>query len=231
MCLVQNIYAQQEKSEISSKIESQFMEGQITLKATASNQSSSYREFNYLFMSIKKGKSGNLSNNKQSGKFTLKPDENKMLSQISINIQKNDALKVFLFIKEEGTDKLVSKDSLEINANMFRDKITNINEDEIFELKGLTIDQTKTKAGKDFYDLFYMEYSKLSEKSSSAITIEELPTMGRGSQISIGLDDKTIYSFMANPSEEYLSEQAILSVKIILDYNRKKTLLRNEFRY
>jgi len=231
VCSIQQIKAQQEKSEISSKIESNFIEGQLTLKATASNQTTAYRELNYLFVSIKKSKSGNLSNNKQSGKFTLKPDETKTLSQMSVNIQKNDALKVFLFIKEEETDKPVSKDSLEINANMFQDKITNINENEIFELKGITIDQTKTKVGKDFYDLFYLEYSKLPEKISSVITIDETPTMGRGSQISIGLEDRTLYSFIANPSEDYLSEQATLSVKIILDYYRKKRLIRNEFRY
>ncbi|MCW4452323.1 curli production assembly/transport protein CsgE [Kaistella sp. BT6-1-3] len=231
VCSIQQIKAQQEKSEISSKIESNFIEGQLTLKATASNHTTAYRELNYLFVSIKKSKSGNLSNNKQSGKFTLKPDESKTLSQMSVNIQKNDALKVFLFIKEEETDKPVSKDSLEINANMFQDKIKNINENEIFELKGITIDQTKTKAGKDFYDLFYLEYSKLPEKISSVITIDETPTMGRGSQISIGLEDRTLYSFIANPSEDYLSEQATLSVKIILDYNRKKSLIRNEFRY
>lgn len=231
VCSIQQIKAQQEKSEISSKIESNFIEGQLTLKATASNHTTAYRELNYLFVSIKKSKSGNLSNNKQSGKFTLKPDETKTLSQMSVNIQKNDALKVFLFIKEEETDKPVSKDSLEINANMFQDKITNINENEIFELKGITIDQTKTKTGKDFYDLFYLEYSKLPEKISSVITIDETPTMGRGSQISIGLEDRTLYSFIANPSEDYLTEQATLSVKIILDYNRKKSLIRNEFRY
>lgn len=228
---IQNINAQEDTSNITSKIESNFTEGQLMLKATATNHSDSYAELNYLFVSIKKGGSGNLSNNKQSGKFTLKPDETKMLSQISVNIQKNDAVKVFLYIKDEQTDKLLSKDSLEINAKNFETKISQVNEDEIFELKGLTIDQTKTKTGKDFYDMFYLEYSKLPEKISNAVTISELPTMGRGSQISLEIEDKTLYSFVANPNEEYLAEQANLSMKIILDYYRKKSLIKNEFRY
>jgi len=228
---IQNINAQEDTSNITSKIESNFTEGQLMLKATATNHSDSYAELNYLFVSIKKGGSGNLSNNKQSGKFTLKPDETKMLSQISVNIQKNDAVKVFLYIKDEQTDKLLSKDSLEINTKNFETKISQVNEDEIFELKGLTIDQTKTKTGKDFYDMFYLEYSKLPEKISNAVTISELPTMGRGSQISLEIEDKTLYSFVANPNEEYLAEQANLSMKIILDYYRKKSLIKNEFRY
>ena len=228
---VQLTSAQQEKKTITSKIESSFVEGQLTLKATATNPSDTYSELNYLFVSIKKGNSGNLSNNKQSGKFTLTPEETKTLSQISVNIQKNDALKVFLFIKDEQTGQLISKDSLEINAKTFTRKVSNVNENEIFELKGLTIDQTKTKTGKDFYDLFYLEYSKLPEKINTAVTIGELPTMGRGSQISVEVDDRTLYSFAANPNDEYLTEQANVCIKIILDYHRKTSLLKNEFRY
>lgn len=228
---VQKSFAQEEKTDITSKIESHFVEGQLILKATATNHSDSYSELNYLFLSIKKGGSGNLSNNKQSRKFTLNPDETKILSQSSVNIQKNDAVKVFLYIKDEQTDKLISKDSLIINAKNFENKISKVNEDDIFELKGLTIDQTKTKTGKDFYDMFYLEYSKLPEKISNAVTISELPTMGRGSQISVEIEDKTLYSFVANPNEEYLAEQANFSMKIILDYYKKKSLIKNEFRY
>lgn len=231
LLFVIQFYFGQKDNPISSKIESNFVEGLLNLKATATNNSDSYTELNYLFISIKRGNSGNLSNNKQSGKFSLKPDETKVLSQMSVNVQKNDALKVFLYVKDEQTGKLLSKDSLEINGAKLQSKMSSVNEDEIFELSGLTINDTKTKIGKDFYDSFYLEYSKLPKKISNAITITELPTMGRGSQISIETDDKTLYSFIANPNEEYLTEQANLSMKIILDYYRKKSLLKNEFRY
>lgn len=228
---IQLINAQQIQNKVTSKIESNYIEGQLTLKATATNPSDAHIELNYLFVSIKKSGSGNLSNNKQSGKFTLKPDETKTLSQMSVNLQKNDALKVFLYIKDEQNGLLFSKDSLEINAKTFASKINNVNENEIFELKGITIDQTKTKTGKDFYDLFYLEYSKLPEKINTAVTIGEFPTMGRGSQISVEVDDRTLYSFAANPNDEYLTEQANVCIKIILDYHRKTSLLKNEFRY
>ncbi|MCB4235072.1 curli production assembly/transport protein CsgE [Kaistella anthropi] len=81
-----------------------------------------------------------------------------------MNLQKNDALKVFLFIKDEQTGQLISKDSLEINAKTFTRKVSNVNENEIFELKGLTIDQTKTKTGKDFYDLFTLNTANYLKK-------------------------------------------------------------------
>lgn len=223
--------AQDEPQKISSKIESIFEEGMLKLKATATNQTATHQELNYLFVSIKKGSSGNLSNNKQSGKFVLKPEETKPLSEMSVNIQKNDAIKIFLYIKDEQTQKLLSKDSLEINSQKFEKKISQVNEDEIFELKGLTIDETKTKIGKDFYDLFYLEYSKLTDKYVNAVTVNELPTIGRSSQISIIVEDKTIHNFASTPSEDYLKEQANLTMKILQDYYKKKNLIKNEFKY
>lgn len=231
LCLSKLFFAQDEVQNISSKIESTFTEGMLSLKATATNKTSTYHELNYLFLSIKKGGSGNISNNKQSGKFTLKPNESKILSEMNVNIQKNDVLKIYLYIKDEQTQKLVSKDSLEINAQQFKNQISTIQEDAIFELKGLTIDETKTKVGKDFYDLFYMEYSKLPEKFGYAVTIGELLSMGRGSQISVTVEDKPVYNFMSNPNDDFLKEQANLTMKILLDYYQKKALIKNEFKY
>lgn len=223
--------AQEENKSISSKIENNFTEGILKLKASATNKSTNYQELNYLFISIKKGGSGNISNNKQSGKFTLNPQETKQLSELSINVQKNDAVKIFLYIKDEQTQKLLSKDSLEINPQKFQNKISKVNEDDIFELKGLTIDETKTKIGKDFYDLFYLEYTKLPEKFGNAITIGELPSVGRSSQISVVVEDKTVYNFMSNPNDDFLKEQANITMKILLDYYQKKSLIKNEFKY
>lgn len=225
------LHAQEDSVLITAKIENKMLENILDLKASATNISANYQELTYLLVSIKKGSTGNLSNNKQSGKFTLNPKETKPLSSSSINLQKNDALKVYLYIKDEQTEKLLAKDSLEISPQNFDQKIKKISGENYFELKGLTIDQTKTKIGKDFYDNFYMEYSKLPQKLNNPVTISELPTRGTATQISLEIDDKNLYSFVSNPNEEYLNEQLKLIMKILLDFERKKTLMNNEFRY
>lgn len=227
---VLNVKAQDEK-KIVAKIESKDTEGQLKLSATVTNNSRTYQELNYLLVSIKKGNGGNLSNNKQSGKFSLNPNETKKLSEININISDKDALKTFLYIRDEQTQKLVSKDSLEINRNSFQKKLSKVEEEESSELKGLTIDETKSKVGKDFYDAFYLQYSQLPEKSNFAITISELPSRGTNGQISIMIDDKQIYSFMTNPNEDYQKEQLTMAFRYIKDYNAKKNLIKNEFLY
>lgn len=226
-----NIFGQDTEKKVDAKIESNFVEGTVQLKSKATNETDEYLSLNYLFVSIKRGEKGNLSNNKQSGKFTLGPKETKSLSQSGINLQKNDALKVYLYIKNDEDQKLVAKDSLIINANSFAENTLQTEQKQIFELKGLSIDDTKTKIGRDFYDYFYLEYSKLPEIEKTTVTVSELPTMGRSSQISISTDDKVVYSFLSNPSEDYLLEQAKMTIKLLTKYAQTKSLLQNEFQY
>lgn len=221
----------QEDKKVTAKIQSSVLENQIKLKAVVMNNTAVYKELNYLLVSIKKGSGGNLSNNQQSGKFSVNPNEVKVLSEFSVNLDSKDALKAFLYIRDEETRTLVAKDSLELNSDLFTKKIAKIEDDAVYELKGLTIDETKTKVGKDFYDMFYMQYSQLPDKSSSAVTISELPLRGTSGQINIQIDDKVIYSFMSNPGEDYLKEQLNFSLKYIKEFNAKKNLIKNEFIY
>lgn len=221
----------QEDKKVNARIERSILENQIRLKAVITNNTQVYKELNYLLISIKKGKSGNLSNNQQSGKFSINPNEVKVLSEINVNLESKDALIAFLYVRDEETQKLIAKDSLEINNDLFRKKTAKAEEDAVFELKGLTIDETKTKVGKDFYDIFYMQYSQMSDKSSGAVTISELPLRGTSGQISIQIDDKVIYSFMTNPNEDYLNEQLAATLKCIKEFNAKKNLIKNEFMY
>lgn len=222
----------QEDKKVTARIESSTLENQIKIKAVVVNNTAVYKELNYLLLSIKKGNGGNLSNNQQSGKFSVNPNEVKVLSEISVNLESKDALKAFLYIRDEESKTLVAKDSLELNSDLFRKKTAaKIEDDAVYELKGLTIDETKTKVGKDFYDMFYIQYSQLPDKSSSAITISELPLRGTSGQINIQIDDKVIYSFMTNPGEDYLKEQLAFSLKYIKEFTAKKNLIKNEFIY
>lgn len=224
------VYGQEDRKVI-ARIESSTVENQIQLKAVVTNNTTIYKELNYLLVSIKKGNGGNLSNNKQSGKFSINPNEVKILSEINVNLDKKDALKAFLYIKDEESQKLIAKDSLELNSDLFKKKVARIEEDVFYELKGLTIDETKSKVGKDFYDLFYIQYSQLPDKGNSAVTITELPVRGTSGQINIEIDDKVVYSFITNPGEDYLKDQLGATLKYIKEFNTRKNLIKNEFIY
>ncbi|WP_407405909.1 CsgE family curli-type amyloid fiber assembly protein [Chryseobacterium sp.] len=224
------VYAQNEVN-INTKIEKQTLEKQIKLKAVVTNDGDTYQDLNYLFIAIKKGGTGNLSNNKQSGKFNVKSQEIKVLSEVNINLEDTDALKVYLYIRDEESNTLIRKDSLEIDQTVFRPSAEKVEKEASSELKGLTIDETKTKVGKDFYDLFYIKYSQIPNKSNSTITVTELPTRGTSSQIHIVMEDSIVYSFPTNPSDEYLAEQVEYTFQYINNFNAQKKFVRNEFMY
>ncbi|WP_265427926.1 curli-like amyloid fiber formation chaperone CsgH [Chryseobacterium sp. YIM B08800] len=230
MLLPSSTFGQEDK-RIIAKIENETLEKQLKIKAIVTNNTPTYVELNYLLISIKKGENGNLSNNKQSGKFSINPGETKSLSEINVGLENKDALKAFLYIRDEQTQKLISKDSLEINQNFFNKKISQVEKEDAFELKGLTIDDTKTKVGRDFYDMFYIQYSQIPDKSTSSIKISELPARGTSGQINIEIDDKVIYNFITNPSEDYLMEQLAYTLRYIKEYNIRKNLIKNEFIY
>jgi len=230
MLLPSSTFGQEDK-RIIAKIQNETIEKQLKIKAIVTNNTPTYVELNYLLISIKKGENGNLSNNKQSGKFSINPGETKSLSVINVGLENKDALKAFLYIRDEQTQKLISKDSLEINQNFFNKKISQVEKEDAFELKGLTIDDTKTKVGRDFYDMFYIQYSQIPDKSTSSIKISELPARGTSGQINIEIDDKVIYSFITNPSEDYLMEQLAYTLRYIKEYNIRKNLIKNEFIY
>lgn len=223
----------QEDKKVTAKLESRLTEGQLGVKAIAINNTNIYQNLNYLLFSIKKGSTGNLSDNKQLGKFSLNPGEIKKLSEISISLNKNEAVKVFLYIKDEDTQKLISKDSTEIdNRNTETESLKNtITSENDIKLKGFTIDDTKSKIGKDFYDMFYIQYNLMPEKDNSTITISELPIRGISRQIIIMIDDKSIYSFIVNPNDDYLKEQLVNSFRYIKEFNNRKNLIKNEFTY
>jgi hypothetical protein len=226
--MISKISAQQNNA-VSAKIITENKEGQIKLKAVASNQSDLYSDLNYIMVSVKKGKGGN-STNKQSGKFSLNPKETKTLSEMNINLSKNDGLKVFLFLKNEETDQVVSKDSLEINGKEFTSDVSYIPESNL-ELTGLTIDDTKTRIGQIFYDSFFKKYNQISQKFEGTITISEMPTFGRNTRILLTVDDQLIHAFLSKPDEESLDAEADKALANLIEYNSRNSLRNKEFKY
>ncbi|WP_051190400.1 curli-like amyloid fiber formation chaperone CsgH [Kaistella palustris] len=219
----------QNSEDVQGKIITENHGDLLQLKAVAINSSDLYRDLNYILISLKKGKSGT-STNKQSGKFSLRPNDTQALSEVRINLQKNDGLKVFLFLKDEKTDHLVSKDSLEINAAQFSAEINYIPEKQI-ELSGLTVDDTKTRIGQMFYESFFKKYNQIPKKYTGTITVAEMPTIGRSSRITVSIDDQIIYAFMSKPDEDAAEQEAERALAYLAQYEQRNALRDKEFKY
>jgi curli production assembly/transport component CsgE len=89
-------------------------------------------------------------------------------------------------------------------------KNTNVNE---VEIDGLLVDDTKTKAGKDFYDLFYSKWEAPENAKDYTITISEKPFRLTSTIITVSINDNYVYQSFLQPRLDIIeatTEDAIL---------------------
>ncbi len=71
----------------------------------------------------------------------------------------------------------------------------------------------------------------MDKKYSKTITITELPTFARNTQIQIFLEEKIINQFIVNPSEEFLENQVNFTINVLDEFFANEANLKKEFSY
>ena len=104
--------------------------------------------------------------------------------------------------------------------------VLNKNEAEL-EITGIVSDDTKTKVGKDFYDIYFSKYNSEAIKGNQIVQIEEQLNIGRTTILKITIDNKLISEFIANPNEEFLSQKAEEAIQITKKYFKDLEKLKN----
>lgn len=88
-------------------------------------------------------------------------------------------------------------------------------------MMGIVSNETKTKLGNDFYDLFYKELNKLKIGSGKIVMVQEELTFGRTTKIMVTVEGEVIAEFITKPDEEYLQEAADYSASEVFKYFKK----------
>lgn len=202
--LTQFANAQFINRDFEAKIEVKEFEEMVAITGTVENLTDVYENLYFKLSVIKNGGSNNTSNNSQEGRFTIKPNEKKALSKTQINIQNNDRTIVLLLIYNED-DLLVGKDRVELQD--IQNESSN-NTDKGIEIAGLISDETKTKIGKDFYELYFKKYNEASINGTEIVTIEEQLSFGRTTKIKVLISNVLISEFMSFPDEDFLQYKA-----------------------
>lgn len=92
-------------------------------------------------------------------------------------------------------------------------------EQQIFlELDGLVIDDTRSKIGRDFYDIFYQQWQAPSNSSNYTITISEQPTPTLGSLITVRVNDQQVFQYRLQPRYEIIKQVAEYAVRVTNRY-------------
>jgi len=236
--------AQFYNKEVEAKINLEVIDNNILeIVGSASNKTEVNKSLRYVLSVIKKSDdSSNQSNNSQEGRLVLEPGFKKNLSTTAINID-NESRTIILLLIYDEEDGIIGKDRKILNGlegeddRVEGDGLTPENQDvasskeDSFVLKGMVIENTKTKAGNDFYDLFYSSYLTRNINGEKVVEIKELLGIANTTQIQVMVGEEVVMQFVMNPRNQYLremSEQAIYRVNLHFQQlkSRKNQIIR-----
>ena len=90
--------------------------------------------------------------------------------------------------------------------------------DSTLDFDGLVIDETQSKMGKDFYDLFYKKWDSPAHLLNYTIVIKEKPVPSLGTQIMVYIDEKKIFQSFLQPRYEVIEKAALSAVGYAENY-------------
>ncbi|MBJ6369588.1 CsgE family curli-type amyloid fiber assembly protein [Snuella sedimenti] len=210
-------FAQVTNKEIVAKIKFENVDDFINIKGTATNTLDVIKSLRYIMHVIKTNKkTSNISKSTQEGRFTLLASESKELSSATINQNEKDKVTIILLIYDDE-DVLLGKDRLVLLNNDSPPTKVQMPNDGI-EILGIVTEDTKTKAGRDFYEFFYSMYNLNQIKGSKIVNISERLSLGRNTIIQISIDNSVVDEFFVKPNQEYLEQKAKLSIRKVFKY-------------
>lgn len=96
------------------------------------------------------------------------------------------------------------------------------------EIDGLIVDQTITKMGKDFYDIFYSKWEAPRGVRNFIIVIREMILPGMGTQINIQINDLEVFKNRIQPRYDFVEELAQYACSVVGQYLVNYENMRNQ---
>lgn len=221
MLSVQLGFSQVVNKDVKAKIDLDKVEDVIGVSATAENLKGVFKSISFKLSVEKSNKANtNRSSNMQDGRFTLEPLQKITLSETKINMSKKDHIIISLFIYDEN-NIVIGQDKIIIGDDAMSKTSGSPKPNDGVGMMGIVSNDTKTKLGNDFYDMFYSEYDKFKYSSPKNISIQEELTFGRTTKISVNVDGEVIDEFIARPDEEFLEYMAESSSSKVFKYFKK----------
>ena len=200
----------------------------VDITGSGYNKSQISRSLNYILNVYKSDDFGNVSNNEQNGRFVLQPGEKKRLSTTTINI--DDGNKVIILLRiYDLENNLLGKDRIVLNDDSGDKKIvlkpqentdvrTEFAKSDGVELRGIVLEDTKTKPGRDFYSQYYSGYLAANIDGPKIVTIKEVLAIANNTKIEVRIDEEVIMEFFIRPQNDYISGMVEIALRRTLAY-------------
>lgn len=84
----------------------------------------------------------------------------------------------------------------------------------LLEIDGMVVDETRSKVGRDFYDVFYQNWQAPPDARRFTITIFEQPAPGLGTIIYVKANETETFRYRLQPRYDFIMEAGIYAVRM-----------------
>lgn len=122
-------------------------------------------------------------------------------------------------VKTRKETKEAPADLKKLLDEITRKEVKKAGGDAELEIDGLLIDETKTKSGRDFYDIFYRDWEAPVNARNYSIFIIEKPFRLTTTQLEIKINETLVYQSFLQPRSDYvemIAEEAVAQTKLYL---------------
>ena len=127
--------------------------------------------------------------------------------------------------QQKATETAVKQDTIKENVqtqqrayeqlNKFEQPVRNSAD---LEIDGLVVDETITKMGSDFYDIFQRQWEAPPMAKNFTIKIKELPARGNSALIQVSINDQNILEQQMQPKYDLIEEIATYAVGLAYEH-------------
>ncbi|WP_210116199.1 CsgE family curli-type amyloid fiber assembly protein [Hymenobacter fodinae] len=86
------------------------------------------------------------------------------------------------------------------------------------EIDGLIVDQTISKVGHDFYDLFYTQFEAPTGTDEYVVTLVEKPSRGTATLITVSVNENDLLEMPLQPKADYIEAAVADAIGVVLAY-------------
>jgi len=216
-------YAQSFNSEIAAQIKIEKNSEFYTFQATAENKTPSDYNLRYDFLVFTTQEDGTVVKDSDEQRFFIQGNTKIVLSSYTVQYYTENKIILVLLIYDQD-DKPIGKDRIVLENGGKTDidlseRYNNVaisqdqaKPDSGYSLRGLVLESTITKAGRDFYRFFYSLFYNLQINTARNIEIKEIIARGRNTRVSVYVENTLVWQFFAQPRKKFLTEMAEIAV-------------------
>jgi curli production assembly/transport component CsgE len=90
------------------------------------------------------------------------------------------------------------------------------------EIDGLIVDQTVSKIGRDFYDLFFSNWNPPLEAKNFSVTIKEMPPRMNRVSVSVLINDDEVFSSFLSPRRDIIEAYAKYAIEMAINFLKER---------